>query len=171
MRSLSKRHSWPPLRKPRAHYISKKIDEDPFAYFISPAEVDNVFLEGELAAGIRDERQSRSLSPFRHRAGSASYCVLGSSTSKFKGWIEKMERQYFHWESFNQNRHFVEPSEATETNSPPVRGRRSNRPSSRQHTRNDSRTSRRRPRAWKQPGVDIWPVAEEQEDVGLGITM
>lgn len=171
MKSLRKQHSWPPLRKSRTFYIDKNIDEDPFAYFISPAEDRDVFLESDLAAGIHNDRKSRSLSPFHKKSHRIQPCVARSPTTKLKHWIEKMERQYFHRGSTNHVVLLPESSKAPKTTSPPLRGRRDNRDSSSFRVNHSLRSPPRRPRAWREPSVDIWPVLEEAEDVGLGIAI
>lgn len=64
------------------------------------------------------------------------------------------------------------PLEIMQTSSPLVRGRRNIRTSSRQRVGNDGRSKPRRPRVWREPSKDIWPLAEEEgEEIGLGITV
>ncbi len=62
------------------------------------------------------------------------------------------------------------PLETVQPSSPPVRGRRDFRTSSRQRVGNNGRSKPRRPRVWREPSKDIWPVSEEgEEEMGLGI--
>lgn len=171
MQSLQKRNSWPPLRIPRKFYMDEKIDEDPFAYFISPAEDRDVFFESNLAAGIDRNRTSRSLSPSDHKHRRNRISVAKSPTFKLKRWIEKMERQYFHRGSPSHRVAPPEPPKPPETVSPPLRGRRDRRTGSSDRVTNNIKSPQRRPRAWREPSIDIWPVLEEAEDVGLGINV
>ena len=172
MRSLRKRHSWPPLRKPISFYINEKIDEEPFAYFISPADDRDVFYATSLTAGVGSNQRSRSLSPFHGKSTS----ILSedesdnSPVAKLKRWILRMERHYFHRKSPIKEIPTMQPSRAPATSSPPVRGRRDTRTSSSSRVTHDLRSPPRRPRAWKEPSMDLWSVPEEQDDVGLGIT-
>lgn len=170
MRSLRSRHSWPPLRKPRSFSVDEKIDEDPFAYFISPAEDRDGFFEADLAAGIRDDRwRSRSLSPVYRRRNrkfrKAWSHVADSPTSTFKSWIERMEKQYFHRGPTGHTLPQPGPPESPPPpTSPPLRGRRNYRTGTAQRVTHPVRTPPRRPRSWREPSMDIWPVLEEPED-------
>ncbi len=177
MPTLKKRHSWPPLRKPRAFYFDESIDQDPFAYFISPAEDRDVFVNSHLAADIDPKRKSRSLSP-AHRSAFTILDVAtatSSPTAKLKTWIERMELRCFHRtpdmsEKLMPSPDPPKPLETVQPSSPPVRGRRDFRTSSRQRVGNNGRSKPRRPRVWTEPSKDIWPVSEEgEEEMGLGI--
>ena len=173
MHTLRKRHSWPPLRKPRSFHVKDKIDEDPFAYFISPAEDRDVFLDNGLAAGINDDRRCRSLSPSQNRTPrsvSASESAH-SPVAKLKAWILRMEKQYFHRKPAGKETPTSQPFHTPETSSPSNRGRRDIRTSSTHRVVHNPRSPSSRPRSWRAPDVDIWPLAEEQEDFGLGITV
>ena len=178
MRTLRKRHSWPPLRKPRAFFLDESIDENPFAYFISPAEDRDVFTNSHLAADIDDRRRSRSLSP-AHRGGLsalAATAAASSPTAKLKKWIERMElrclrRSPSASEIPMPSPNPPKPLQAYQTVSPPVRGRRDIRSSSRRRVNRNTRSHSRRPRVWREPSKDIWPVSEEGEEIGLGISI
>ncbi len=179
MRHHIKRHSWPPLRNSRPLYFEESIDADPFAYFISPAEWN------DADAGIQSKRRSRSLPPFQRRPLiPLSISATGKSpTARLRRWIERMEKQYFHRvrsELLPPQIILVEPSSPpivptttpiTIPRSPPVRGRRNVRSTSRQRVQPNSKTPPRRPRVWQEPSSAIWSVAEEDEDVGLGISV
>lgn len=176
MRTISKRHSWPPLRKPRAFYFDEVLDQDPFAYFISPANERDVFVNSHLAADIDRKKRSRSLSPYRrHSITRLSGAAAASSpTAKLKRWIERMELRCF-WRSPSSIEQLVpspaspDLAEMTQTVSPPLRGRRNLRVSSSSRVTPNTRSRPRRPRVWREPSKDIWPVAEEGEEIGLGI--
>ncbi|CAF9942935.1 MAG: hypothetical protein ALECFALPRED_010267 [Alectoria fallacina] len=178
MRTLRKRHSWPPLRKPRALYFDEAVDQDPFAYFISPADERHVFVNSHLAADIDKKKRPRSLSPIRRN----SFTLLSASTTttsptaKLKRWIERMELRCFRRSpsSFDNPRPSPDPPEVPETaqtNSPQLRGRGDVRISSSNRVTPNARSRPRRPRVWREPSKDIWSVAEEGEEVGLGIIL
>lgn len=176
MRTLRRQHSWPPLRKPRAFYFDEGIDEDPFAYFVTPAEDRDIFINGHLAAGIDDKRRSRSLSPAKHKTltALAAAAAASSPTAKLKRWIERMELRCFRRSLAFSERPMPSPDppkpvEIVQTISPPVRGRRDVRFSSRQRVHRNTRSHTRRSRVWREPSKDIWPVAEEADEIGLGI--
>ena len=178
MHTLRKRHSWPPLRKPRAFYLDETIDRDPFAYFISPAEDRDIFLNDQLAAGINDSKRSRSFSPAHRGAYSSSAAAWAavSPTARLKKWIERMELRCFHRSPSATPNPMPSPDppkllEISHTVSPPLRGRRDVRSNSSHRVRRNTRSHPRRPRAWREPSRDIWPVPEEGEDVGLGIVV
>lgn len=180
MRNLRKRHSWPPLRKPSAFYVDEKIDQDPFAYFISPSEEGDEFITNppeDLSAGISDStRRTRSASPDIRKARALRFAsvVASSPTATLKKWIERMELRCFHRSprkspAATMQRPMPSPEtpqilEMTPVNTSPSRGRREYRQGS------THRVGRKpRPRLWKAPSGDIWPVVEEREEVGLGI--
>ena len=177
---LRKRHSWPPLhKKPRTSYFEQAIDDDPFSYFVSdPSENNDVYLNG-MRAGIDDTPRSRSYSP-RHRATLMSAVVHSSPTNRLKKWIEKMELRCFH-RSPRKSPPVIQrpmpspepfaPSKIPLTSSPPVRGRRDIRVGSAHRVAANGRSKQRRPRAWRAPSAEIWPVIEEKEgeSIGLGI--
>lgn len=178
MRHHTKRHSWPPLRQSRPLYSEESIDADPFAYFISPAEWN------DADAGIQSKPRSRSLPSCQRRSLiPLSISATGKSpTARLRRWIERMGKQYFH-----RTRSGLLPPEIilVEPNSPPivhtttpsviprsppVRGRLDARSTSSQRVQPNSKTPPRRPPVWREPNSAIWSVAEEDEDVGLGIS-
>lgn len=176
MRSLRKRHSWPPLRRPRVLYAKEKIDDDPFAYFIPPAEDRDIFTESYLAAGIASRQRSRSLSPTPvYRKSHAKISTTKSPTLRLKKWIERMERYYFHRSPPSPQPQVpiieVREPKQWETVSPSIRGRRDFRSSSHNRISQTIRTPPRKPRVWREPSEGIWTVVEEGEDVGLGISV
>ena len=171
MRSLRSRHSWPPPCEPRSFPVEGTIDDDPFAYFISPTEDRGVFFEADLAAGIQDNRwKSRSLSPVypcRSRKLRKAWSHLADSpTSTFKKWIDRMEKQYFHRGPTGHAIPLPGPSELRPPlpASPPLRGRSTYRTGAAPRATHIVRSPARRPRSWREPSIDIWPVLEEQED-------
>lgn len=179
---LRKCHSWPPLRsKLRANSFDESLDDDPFSHFVSdPSETSEVFLGG-LTAGIDDTLRSRSYSP-RYRAILLSPVITSSPTSKLKRWIEKMELRCFHRSPHSSppvtqrpmpSPELPQPSRIPSTNSPPIRGRRDARRGSMRRVTPNGRSKPRRPRAWRAPSAEIWPVVEDNEDesVGLGIRL
>lgn len=178
MRTLRKRHSWPPLRKPRAFFFDEAVDQDPFAYFISPADERDVFVNSHLAADIDNKKRPRSLSPFRRNSFTllSAAAAATSPTAKLKQWIERMELRCFR-RSPNSIQQLMpspdpaEPPMIAQTVSPPLRGRRDVRISSSNRVTPNARSRPRRPRVWREPSKDIWPVAEEGEEVGLGIIL
>lgn len=179
MRHHNKRHSWPPLRQSRPLYLKESIDADPFAYFISPADCN------DTDAGIQIKPRSRSLPPFQRKPRiPLSVSTTGkSSTARLKGWIGRMEKQYFHRTRSEQPPPMiiiVEPKSPPTVpattpivipRSPPVRGRRDVRSTSSQRVQPNSKTPPRRPRVWREPSSAIWSVAEEDENFGLGISV
>ena len=175
MRSLRKRHSWPPLRKPRAFYIKEKIDDDPFCYFISPVEDRTIFTESYLTAGIASRQRPRSLSPVpARRISQTKFSATKSPTLRLKKWIERMEKYYFNRSSPSLQPQAPiievrEPKQA-DTGSPTVRGRPDVRSSSHSRISQTLGTPPRKPRVWRKPSEDIWTVVEEGEEVGLGIS-
>ena len=176
MRTLRKRHSWPPLRKPRAFYFDEAVDQDPFAYFISPADERDVFVNSHLAADIDKKKRPRSVSPFRPKSFTLFYAATASTspTAKLKRWIERMELRCFRRspssiELLMPSPEMPQPPEIAWTVSPPLRGRGNARISSSNRVTPYTRSKPRRRRVWREPSKDIWPVAEEGEEIGLGI--
>ena len=182
MPSLKKRHSWPPLhRKPHLSHFQETVDDDPFSHFVSnPSENSDIFLSG-MTAGIDDTPRSRSYSP-RHRATLMSTVSPSSPTNKLKKWLEKMELRCFQRSPRGSPPVIQRPMPSPEpfrpsriplTSSPPVRGRRDYRIGSSNRVSPHAMSKPRRPRAWRAPSAEIWPVAEEKEgeSVGLGIVV
>ena len=173
-----KRHSWPPFHSGKLQESGDGIDSDPFAYFISSAE------DVEADAGISTKPRSRSLSPAIRRARKPLYKSSNrrSPTAKLKRWIERMEKQYFHRSSndvLSPRIVLIEPRSLSPPVitptvvpiSPPLRGRHDARLTSSQRVGVNGRTPPRRPRVWREPSSEIWSVAEEDENVGLGISV
>ena len=172
-----RRHSWPPL-----HIHSQKhvhaIDENPFEFFISTPESIGADVEDDLTAGIGATPRSRSLSPSRLHTTATSPLLesVSSPIARLKRWIERMEQRYIH---HRQIPIATEPTispklstpEPSSPKSPTARGRRDNRLSPKSGMKRSVRSHSGRPRIWIEPGEDIWPVAEEQEEVGLGISL
>ena len=174
MRALRKRHSWPPPRVSRATFYKESIDSDPFAYFISPASDRDMYFN-DLSAGIDTHRRSRSLSPKRSRENNMLFSLAPSSspTAKLKKWIERMELRCFRRSPRISERPMPSPDPPKSPDSPiPVsplaRGRGDVRSGSAHRV---NRNQQRRPRAWREPSEKIWSVAEEGDEVGLGIMM
>lgn len=178
MRTLKKRHSWPPLRISRDSYLIESIDLDPFAYFISPASDGDIFLKGDPPAGIDPRKRSKSLSPYPRnpRTTLSAATSTSSPTAKLKRWIERMELHCFRWSPRVLERPMPSPDpprppETVVPRSPPARGRRDMRSGSSLRVNQDQRRKPRRPRVWREPSEGIWSVAEEREEIGLGILL
>lgn len=172
-------HSWPPFR---LHHVqpNKNIDENPFAFFVSAPEDAEAVPQDSFAAGIEETPRARSLSPFltRRRPTEPDLAALTaeSNIAKLKKWILKMERRYFNHKLPN---HLGVPENSPASplhhspGSPQLRGRGNTRGSPRalaSRTRG-TRSHSAKPRAWREPAEYMWPVPEEQEEVGLGISM
>lgn len=182
MPSLKKRHSWPPLHKQaRTSYFEESMDEDPYRYFVSDQSENSEIFSSVMSAGIDDTPRSRSYSP-RHRATLMSAVIPSSPTSVLKKWLEKMELRCFRKSPRGSPPTIQRPMPSPEpfrpssiplTTSPPVRGRRDFRVGSITRVTPHGRSKPRRPRAWRAPSAELWPVAEEQEgeSVGLGIVV
>lgn len=174
MRSLRERHSWPPLEVNKSPRAPPSINQDPFAHFLSPVLDDESNLQIHLAAGITNRRRSRSLPSFRPKTkpGQPATDKAKRRIAKLKKWIERMQVAYFHHSS---------PDNIPTISPPPVqpitleellpteRGRVVLFTAT-SRKRANTRTPPRKPRAWRQPSDNIWPVTEEAEDVGLGIS-
>lgn len=169
-------HSWPPFRVHALHF-SKSIDENPFAFFISTSDSVDDVSEESMSAGIEQMPRSRSLSPLhihRNRDPDLTSLTAPSPFLKLKKWIQRMERQYFH-------RGLLSPTEVPQNTplsplqrspvSPQSRGRGNFRGSPKSPKSPNSRSHSGRPRVWREPSEGIWPVVEEQEDIGLGISL
>lgn len=180
MPSLKKRHSWPPLHKqPQKAYFQDFIDEDPFSYFVSDqSESSDIFPNG-VNAGIENTPRSRSYSP-QHRKTLMSTIIPSSPTTVLKKWLEKMQLRCFRRSPRGSPPVIQRPMPSPEpfrpsklplTTSPPVRGRRDFRVGSANRVTPQGRSKPRRPRAWRAPSAELWPVSEDKEgeNVGLGI--
>lgn len=174
MHSLRKRHSWPALQAKKSHArTSPSIDQDPFAYFVSSALDEESVLQSHFRAGIPTRRRSHSLPSFRatsKRHGQTATDKARKRVTKLKKWIERMQVAYLHHS----------PPGPVTVSPPPVspttldefldmgRGR-DIRSTATSRVRAKTRTPPRKPRAWKQPSDNIWPLVEEAEEIGLGI--
>lgn len=172
-------HSWPPFL---LHHVQPKkdINENPFAFFVSVPEGAEAVPDDSLAAGIEETPRARSLSPFltRRQAREPDLAALTveSHIAKLRKWILRMERRYFNHKLPN---HLGVPENSPASpllrspGSPQLRGRGNTRGSPRavaSRTRG-TRSHSAKPRVWREPSDDMWPVPEEQEEVGLGISM
>jgi len=135
-------------------------------------------------AGSSDKApQARPLSPFRphspffNRRQKDSEFVnppAAPKTTKLKIWIQKMETRY---RPKKRPVDITVPKNSPATPrpdspaSPQIRGRGNIRGSPRALASRSrgTRSHSERPRAWREPGEDIWTLSEEQEDLGLGI--
>lgn len=196
-------HSWPPFRLhlPHHHAPSSKrssIDEDPFAFFLSTsASIEDYVLDCMNADIGPASPRRRSLSPNHHRPRKSSDSSprphATAAILKLKKWVEKMETRYLRHgrqtspcasASSAATAPDVEPPEIVLdiselpqplALSPPLRGRRPVRRSKRSIGDRVVRSHSGRPRAWREPSRDIWPVSEDEEDLeammGLGISL
>ena len=171
-----RRHSWPPFRVQALHPL-KDMDENPFSFFVSAPDEPYTTENDSLSAGIERVPRSRSLSPFAavgENRNNLTLFAAPTAVEKLKRWIVKMERRYLRHNHFSpldvpQNSPCLYLAESS--GSPHTRGRGSLRGSPRSVRSRDSRSHSGRPRVWREPGEGIWPVLEEQEEVGLGILM
>ena len=171
MPSLRKRHSWPPMQMRQLFHINESNDENPSAHFISPANNGDYYFEIDMAAGICSDRETRSLSPTYLKPWSSKKNKAKLPTSKFKRWIERMEKQYFHRVAPVCNSSSPEHSKGLEPELSPLRGRGDVRTTSAQRITHHTKSLPRRSRVWRAPSSDIWPVMEELEQNGLGIKL
>lgn len=166
-------HSWPPFRVQTGH-SGNEIDGDPFRFFVSqPDAVPN----DRLTAGIGDDHRSRSLSPriWRARDNRLSDSTATNSIAKLKKWIERMEKLLFH----RPDAHSLAattPIKLTPTprgslDATQTRGRGSYRTAPRNHAPRGVRSHSGRPRSWLEPAEELWSLPEEQEELGLGISI
>ena len=177
-------HSWPPFHL-HATPQKKSIDDDPFAFFISASDGPVIFPDDSTAAGIEPSPRARSLSPFlsrTHHEPNLAALTAASRIAKLKKWIIKMERRYLNYKppspsGVPQNspasplQRSPAPPLPRSPASPQIRGRGNTRGSPRSLASRGTRSHSARPRVWREPSGDIWTVLEEQEDVGLGISM
>ena len=163
LRPLQTSRPWPSFRKPQHTQLSANIDDEPFQYFISDPFQDCETVPVSSMA-------SQALSPPRR---------LSSPATRFKEWIWKLERRLFHRKTLVRYQLPPPPlvshdapklSEPRLLSSPPLRGRGDVRVGSANRAPNTARNRPRRPRSWRPPSGEIWPVAEEEEVVGLRIT-
>ena len=187
--TLHRRHSWPPFKPLQTTFGGgDRIDDNPFAYFISPVEDQDAFVESHMTAGITKRPRTRSLSPFRAQRH-------GFSPSASPAWrplvilrriIRRLEgRRYSSRRELSPSQPQTQavtsqdldqqprPSPASPLSpqvSPGIRGRREIPSSPGSGRIKQVRSRSGRPRIWREPGGDLWPLLEEGEDVGLGIT-
>ena len=169
-------HSWPPFHLYATPH-KKNIDDDPFAFFISASNGPVTFPDDSIAAGIEQSARARSLSPFlsrTHHEPNLAALTAASHIAKLKKWIIKMERRYLNYKppsSSGVPQNSPASSLQRSPASPQTRGRGNARGSPQSLINRSTRSHSARPRVWKEPSGDIWTVLEEQEDVGLGISM
>lgn len=176
-RQHRRRHSWPPLRM-HVFKHAHDIDQNPFAFFLSTTDGFDDDDAEDLTAGIGEAPRARSLSPL-HFGATATTPNLESAKSpiaKLKRWIERMERRYVHrGHTSSPEERIASPAipipSTGSPRSPVSRGRRDDRLSPSLVAKRDVRSHSGRPRVWREPDWDIWPVAEEQEEYGLGISI
>ena len=172
MHSLKKRHSWPPLHaKKSPSRTPASIDHDPFSYFVSPDSENDSVLQLHLTAGITN-RRSHSLpcSPTKTKHNRGLTDKVGKRVAKLRKWVERMQITYLYHSPprpITQSTSPV-PPQTLEDLTMVGRGR-DIRCTATSRERARIRTPPRKPRAWRQPSDYIWPVAEESEEVGLGI--
>lgn len=172
MRPLQKRHSWPSLRVTKSTKASPSIDQDPFAYFVSPVFDGEDALQGHLTAGITTRRRSQSLPSF-HPKPIYSHTATDKAkrrVAKLKKWIERMQMAYHHYHHTDPvvNAPPPTPPKTLDDLLPTQRGR-DIQSTATSRVRANVRTPPRKPRVWRQPSNNLWPVAEETEEIGLGI--
>lgn len=185
---LHRRHSWPPFKTLQTTSGGgEQIDDNPFAYFISPVEDREDFVETHLTAGITVQPRPRSLSPFRQfHLSPLSAPPEWRPLVILRRLIRRLEaRRYSTRRKLSPSHPQTQaasppdfylqphPSSASPPSpqvSPRSRGRR-DLPSSVGSSRiRQVRSHSGRPRIWREPGEDLWTLAEEGEEVGLGIT-
>ena len=173
--SLSRRHSWPSLQADRSAKVFDTIDRDPFPYFVSPITDEEDTMDSDLTAGIISRRRSLSVPVFRTTRSNKP--ILSNTVVKhverLKKWIKKMETSHFH------SRPPISVSSAPPPQAPisldelpTVQRGRDIHMTATSRVRNKIRSPPRKPRAWRRPSDNIWPVLEESESsstVGLGI--
>ena len=171
-------HSWPPFHVHHFHHQKKDIDEDPFSHFLSEAKDGERYIVDYMTADVETFSPSprpKSLSPHRLRksAGRSHGSPTINAILKLKKWIERMEARYRHRKPSPspQEFDFTEFPTPPMPISPPLRGRKTMPRVSKSVGNRMVRSHSGRPRVWMEPSRGIWPVMEEQEDVGLGISL
>ena len=201
MGRLRKRHSWPPLSRSDLP-SSSDLDTDPFSFFISNEASTCQTQNYHFPSAFSTKRRTRSM-PGLHRRDSSCRrlsAVRQSPVRALMRWIERMEKQYFHYPRDSprlsgdvpQNSP-VEPliititpappttegsrspqASAGTVSSPPLRGRGNVRYGSGNRVSKNIKTPPRRPRVWREPSSDIWSIQEEgginEDGTGLGIS-
>lgn len=174
MHSLRKRHSWPPLRVTKSSKASPSIDQDPFAYFVSPVLDDERATQIHPTAGIATRRRSRSLPSFhpKPRYSQSATDRAKRRVAKLKKWIERMQIAYLHHNSPDPVTIPAPPpptSPKTLDELLPMKRGRDIKATATSRVRVKTRTPPRKPHAWREPSENLWPVTEEAEEIGLGI--
>ena len=187
--ALHRRHSWPPFKPLQTTFGGgEQIDDNPFAFFISPSEDQDAFVESDLTAGITQQPRTRSLSPFRCQPHNSPLSAPPEwrPLAILRRLIRRLEARRY------STRRELSPSQPQTRAAPPLglhlqpgpsptsppspqvsprtRGRRDLPSSVGSSQTRQVRSHSGRPRIWREPGEDLWPLAEEGEDVGLGIT-
>jgi len=176
---LRHRHSWPPasVAAEKPETLAERINENPFAFFISPPESDYDEDPFDFSAGIitgSSQGRSRSTStPSKNvdddhtneltitKAGK----VPSATLRRLKAAVEKHHPNLKLGLRGSQNRPALEDL-AGVTAEQTVRGRKRNRllaePSRGRQTRS---LSGGRAHVWREPSVDLWTVMEERESL------
>lgn len=96
MRTLRKRQSRPRSEVPPTVYNDEPIDEDPFAYFISPADGPDTFINSHLTADIDDEQRSRSSLPTSRESHTTLSATTNqtSATARVRKRIGRVDSRY-----------------------------------------------------------------------------
>ena len=173
------RHSWPayesPTKHPRARDDRKSedlgIDENPFSFFISPpADDDHGPEEDYFSAGIDSKATSPPRLPFRpgHTNESSVMEAAKSPAAVLRRWIKYMEARHPYLHPRRQDEGpppmpvvpFIIPSDIRTE-----RGRDADRSTETIRGRKQVRSHSGRPRSWREPSADLWPVSEGCEGV------
>ncbi len=173
------RHSWPPYETSAKQARTRKdakseersIDENPFSYFISPPLEENEGLQEDyFSAGIDNKPAQRPLSPFRRKHVDESPVTdpPKSPSTILRRWIRYMEVHHpsiYHSRQDEASRSkpvvpFIPPLDK-----PSERGREPDRSAEKVRGRKQVRSHSGRPRSWREPSADLWPVSEGCEGV------
>ena len=174
MRPFKPSNLRPKFQKSRSH---TDIEEDPFPYFVSdPCDACDTVPLSSISGGRSgkpdqdDQKQSQKpnskLTHAKHLTRLRDILGLADPYSNFP----KIEAQTT-LDEMNQTqaKQVVQPGKAIPV-SPPLRGRPAFRGDSSSRTPIHGKGGSRRPHVWRAPSEDLWPVEEEQDQVGLGIT-
>lgn len=167
------RHSWPPYETPAKHPRAGNdrksedlsIDENPFSFFISPPAADERESDEDyFSAGI-ESKPTPPHSPFRRNRMDESSVTEGakSPASVLRRWIKYMEARHPYLSHRRQIEGpppkpvvpFIVPSDDTTE-----RGREADRSAESARGRKQVRSHSGRPRSWREPSADLWPVSE-----------
>ena len=170
------RHSWPPYENPAKNPRAKNdrksedlsIDENPFSFFISPPAGDEHESEDDyFSAGI-DNKPTRPRSPFR-RSRTIELTVTDAAKSPaavLRRWIKHMEGRHPY---ISHRRQIQEPPPKpvvpfiVSSDDSTERGREADRSAETIRGRKQVRSHSGRPRSWREPSADLWPVSEACE--------